>query len=274
MTASEIIELLSQKHLDDVFIPECKNGETRGSNYCRMDAWVMKKSWAHPLVMGYEIKVSRGDFLQDNKWTKYLGLCNEFYFVCPWGLIDKSELPEEAGLIYVNQKATGSTTKKKAPNRTVKIPESIFRYILMSRIKIIKEKNEISKKDFWKSWLSEKDNNKKFSRLISNGIKNIVLEKCQALIKEISEVKEENQQLQNVKKRMQELGVDINKKYFAWDATRKLEEHRKIIPNYLVNYARRLKTDIDNFIDAAQNREKELETRALKQETHHEHAQG
>lgn len=53
-------------------------------------------------VKGYEIKVSRGDFKSDKKWTEYLAFCNQFYFVCPKGMIKLDELPPEIGLIYAD----------------------------------------------------------------------------------------------------------------------------------------------------------------------------
>ena len=52
------------------------------------------------LVTGYEIKVSRGDFLGDQKWKEYLPWCMELYFACPRGLIKKEEIPPQIGLIY------------------------------------------------------------------------------------------------------------------------------------------------------------------------------
>ncbi len=52
---------------------------------------------------GYEVKISRSDFVADDKWQEYLPFCNKFYFVCPPDLIKLSELPPETGLIYVEQ---------------------------------------------------------------------------------------------------------------------------------------------------------------------------
>jgi hypothetical protein len=47
----------------------------------------------------YEIKSSRGDFLCDEKWTKYLGYCTHFSFVAPAGAIFRWELERRVGLI-------------------------------------------------------------------------------------------------------------------------------------------------------------------------------
>lgn len=141
ITAKDVVELLAAKHSDDVFVPECKMGatHTQHGDSGRLDAWAMKKSWARPCAFGYEVKISRADFLQDEKWTGYLPYCNEFYFVCPTGLILPDELPLEAGLLYVAKTATRLFTKKKAPRRQVEIPDTIFRYILHSRVKVVQK---------------------------------------------------------------------------------------------------------------------------------------
>lgn len=47
----------------------------------------------------YEIKSSRGDFLADGKWEKYLAYCTHFSFVAPAGAIFRWELGRDVGLI-------------------------------------------------------------------------------------------------------------------------------------------------------------------------------
>ena len=47
----------------------------------------------------YEIKSSRGDFLADTKWERYLGYCTHFAFVAPAGAIFRWELDRAVGLI-------------------------------------------------------------------------------------------------------------------------------------------------------------------------------
>lgn len=136
MTAADVINLLAQKHSEDVFVPECKTGES-STGYSRMDAWVMKKSWSNPLVVAYEVKVDRQDFLRDDKWRKYLDYCNQFYFVAPKGIIQPEELPADVGLMWVT--GTRLFTKRKAPYRDVVVPEDLYRYILMARAKITRD---------------------------------------------------------------------------------------------------------------------------------------
>jgi len=47
----------------------------------------------------YEIKSSRGDFLCDQKWERYLDYCTHFSFVAPAGAIFRWELGRDVGLI-------------------------------------------------------------------------------------------------------------------------------------------------------------------------------
>ncbi len=47
----------------------------------------------------YEIKSSRGDFLGDAKWERYLPYCTHFSFVAPAGAIFRWELARDVGLI-------------------------------------------------------------------------------------------------------------------------------------------------------------------------------
>lgn len=131
MTSCDIKRILEKKHKDDFFLCEVKTTATvRGLGI--VDAFAMKKSWAHPCITIYEIKVNRNDFLNDNKWMKYLPFCNEFYFICPKDLIKENEIPKDVGLRYIS----GSRVKtiKKAPYRSSSIDNDIFRYILMNRI--------------------------------------------------------------------------------------------------------------------------------------------
>jgi hypothetical protein len=94
ITAQTIVDLLAEKHSSDVFIRECKDGPSVNNSHCRLDAWAMKRSWSSPCTYGYEVKVSRQDFLKDDKWRNYLPYCNEFYFAATKGLIQLEELPE------------------------------------------------------------------------------------------------------------------------------------------------------------------------------------
>lgn len=175
-SSDAIVKLLATRHSKDVFVPECKDGPTHYVSHMRLDAWTMNKSWAHPCATGYEIKVSRSDFLQDNKWHGYLPLCNQFYFVAPKGLIDVSELAPEAGLLAVIGKGHGTRllTQKKAPHRDIELPEAIYRYILMCRVSVTEETFQMDvqeRGDAWRRWLKEKKENQRLGWQVSRRIR-------------------------------------------------------------------------------------------------------
>lgn len=139
MTAKDILGALKQRHCEDVFIPECKTGPTWfNKNLRRLDAWVMKRSWTHFGTIGYEIKVSRGDFYSDKKWREYLPYCHQFYFVCPWGMILPEEVKVDAGLCWVCKNGQRIHIKKRVAKRDIEIPIEILLYILMSRTVIMR----------------------------------------------------------------------------------------------------------------------------------------
>lgn len=64
------------------------------------------------IIRGYEIKLTRPDFLQDKKWQRYLPFCNYFSFVAPKNIIGKDELPPGIGLIevWIEQKKSWDDT--------------------------------------------------------------------------------------------------------------------------------------------------------------------
>jgi len=73
----------------------CPYGEGR-----RLDLFYFNR-WNRE-TKGYEIKVSKEDFLQDHKWQTYLKFCTRFYFIAPTGIIKLEELPDEIGLMEID----------------------------------------------------------------------------------------------------------------------------------------------------------------------------
>lgn len=134
INAKHVVSLLAAKHHEDVFFVEVKDGST-GSNTNRLDAWAMKRTWSPVTMIGYEVKVSKSDYRQDNKWPNYLGLCHELYFVCPdESVIGKAEIHEQVGLMYLTKKGDKLRTIKKAPRRALDpLPTHLMIYLLMSR---------------------------------------------------------------------------------------------------------------------------------------------
>jgi len=172
MTAGDILALLAQRHSGDVFVPECKDGPTVGSSHLRMDAWAMAKSWTAPTIWGYEIKRDRKDFLRDQKLEAYIDYCNEFYLVCPWGVIQPAEVPAEAGLLWVTKTGNRLHQKKKAVYRRIEFPENVVRYILICRAKIDREYSvRPDQTEHWRQWLADKKEKQEIGYQVSRRLK-------------------------------------------------------------------------------------------------------
>jgi hypothetical protein len=232
ITANKIQALLARKHSDDIFVSECKDGPTIATNHLRMDAWTMKRSWTNPLSIAYEIKVSRQDFLNDHKWHNYLNYCNEFYFVCPSGLIDKSELPDEVGLIYIAKTGTRLFKKKPAQRRIVELPVSLLKYILICRAEIRHERYIDSREQnisYWLNWLEEKRESKNLGYNVSRRIANHV----ESVDRENERLKSKMEDYDEFMSRLHELGFDISKPVNSWNIRNKLNELTGQVPDNL-----------------------------------------
>lgn len=210
MTAREIVDLLAAKHSEDVFIPECKDGPSAGCSHRRLDAWAMKKSWSQPTTFGYEVKVSRSDFKQDDKWRDYLGLCSKFYFVCPWALIDPSELPAEAGLLWVAKTGGRLWEKKKAPLRAIdgRDIEGLFRYVLMNRVKITREYEGGTDINFWSEFAAKRSEDRELGRCNSKRVAQTLKERVYRVEAENRRLVEENEKFDDVRKTLKDLGIE------------------------------------------------------------------
>jgi hypothetical protein len=67
----------------------------------QLDVAAMRMSWTRPQLTGFELKISRADFLRDlraGKWRRYLPCVERLFFAVPRGLVDRREVPPECGL--------------------------------------------------------------------------------------------------------------------------------------------------------------------------------
>jgi hypothetical protein len=208
ITAKTILDLLMAKHEKDVCVPECKTGGSwTNSHMQKMDLWTMTRSWAKPKVTVYEIKVSRNDFLQDDKWHGYLPFGNEFYFVSPPSLIDKTELPPEAGLMVTSKNGTRLYTKKKAPFRDVTIPESVWRYLLMWRSRIDVDMERQTRLQYWQKFLENRQYTSELGFQVSKGLREMIKTEIAQVRHENNALKLENKGLQAVKNFLTSNGI-------------------------------------------------------------------
>lgn len=208
--ASEITRLLGVRHKNDVFVPECKNGPTHTASHRRLDAWVMSKSWSKPLVTGYEIKVSRSDFLSDDKWHDYLDYCNEFYFVTPYKMISPDEIPAGTGLLWVSKHGVRLFKKRAAEYRDIEIPQSVFRYILMCRAHIqAPNYYREGSQEYWSKWLENKKIDYEFGYRVSKSIRAEIDKEIKVVGDENKRLQEKIKSLETIKTMLEEAGINI-----------------------------------------------------------------
>lgn len=98
------------------------------------DVVTIKPSYTRFCLHIYEIKVSRSDFLGDirrDKWRGYLNHCHRLYFATPVGMVEKDEIPEDAGWIVRGPK--GWQVRKAAPSRGIEIPTNTLLSMLFMK---------------------------------------------------------------------------------------------------------------------------------------------
>lgn len=208
MRAPELFDLIAAKHSKDVVVGECKVGS---SPSIRIDAWAMLRSWVNPWTYVYEIKVSRADFLADNKMHFYLPYANYAYVVCVKGICEPDELPAGFGLLVASKNLRRLHTVRKAPHREVEIPEEFWRYVAMTRVApcYVRRPHHIDRKEQWEGWLELTKEKKSLGHMVGGRIGEIV----GAVESENAELKRQNGALGKLKELADKLGVDLGYVY-------------------------------------------------------------
>lgn len=169
ITSTDIKRALGEKHWRDFFLTEVKSGSswmTIKGDMKILDALAIRKSWTSPCFTGYEIKVSRSDFLRDSKFYTYEELCNCLYIVCPKGMIERTEVPESVGLMYYDPDKKTITTKKKAIFRKIEYSPDMLLYIIYSRLDSDRYPFFSDKQEYYKAYIEGKRDNRELGRAI------------------------------------------------------------------------------------------------------------
>ncbi len=104
MTVNEIKEVIRRLGgFYSVYVPEFTMGQLR----CDVALIDVDKRW----IRGFEIKVSRSDFLKDEKWQRYSEFCSSLSLVCPKDMIKPEEIPRPFGLLYVSNEPYAYSTR-------------------------------------------------------------------------------------------------------------------------------------------------------------------
>lgn len=147
--------------------------------------------WANnEKLIAFEIKTFRQDFTNDvnkfiHKHEYALGASNEFYYVCPQNLIDKTEVPEVAGLIYVDKSCKLKTIKQaQYRNKDIKFSLSLFQALAKRATR--KPLTDIKQRTIKLAGeeISEEEFNNKIELLVSLSNKEIIKKEAVLLFKE------------------------------------------------------------------------------------------
>ncbi len=217
--SSQVIkDRLFARHGGDICVEEALIG--RGGSQ-RFDFWTMKPTWTAEVCQGYEIKVSRSDFLKDNKWQNYLPFCTEFYFVCPSGLILPEELPEGVGLLWCAKTGGMLFTKRKARHQDIP-PENLalmLRHVLMWRYERTLPRTP-------KQILVEIETDNDWNRKIKASIERQVIKKVGDLQKQNESLKHVNENLEHTARWLKHNDIDPKASSY-WRMQDKLDDLKK-----------------------------------------------
>jgi hypothetical protein len=209
----------------------------------------MPRRWSPLKTIGYEIKVSRQDFLNDDKWHEYLGFVNELWFACPWELIKPDEIPPGVGLLWMN--AGGRLVRKKKAVRQkmtaeMKMPMA---YILMSRANIVPPRvfgtnpDPEPTEDDWRQWLAGAETNRPIMRLIEDELERRV----QSVYDENADLKRQISRVEAVKEKLRSLGIDPN--ISVWSIEDRIEELRSVVPKSQIRSIHRAADEMKRMAD-------------------------
>lgn len=249
ITSRDVRDLLEIKHRDDKIVHEAPTGPHAGRGYGQIDTWVLRTSWTQATTIGYEIKVTRRDFLADQKWMKYLPLCNEFYFVVAPGVCGLEEVPEAAGLMVCSKNAARLFTKKKAPYREAEDLDLIFRAVLMNRAHILPGRNSgqvMSRQE----WIERLRRDVEGGRGLCQMVRGPMLDELRVAEREAREAKDAVKRYEEFRERLTDAGFDPDAGVWKFrdELRRKLGTHVKPIVERAV-------TDLTRTLKAIENAE-------------------
>jgi hypothetical protein len=120
MNAQDVQNQLSKmERWANIYVPEYTYGDLR------IDAIIIDTD--HKWIRGFEVKVSRSDFINDDKWENYSSFCSSLSIVCPWGLIKKEEINKPFGLLWVSR--NGSHQWERRPKNFQKREALAWRFL-------------------------------------------------------------------------------------------------------------------------------------------------
>lgn len=248
--SQDIKKALSVRHRLDLFLTEVKNGPTM-TGLKVIDALAVAKSWSKPCISGYEIKVSRNDFIRDTKWPAYLEMTNRFSFVCPKGLISPDDLPKNVGLIYFNPDKGTLYTKRAPIFRQIDLPENMLYYLLMNRVDSASYPFFNNKAEYFKEYLENKSGNKGLGK----AVKTKLTKEVDSLQRKVDRLEKENRMLSKDAEAAREVEVLLNNLGIYVFNSSEIPKHvkgliRSNLPTSTRNAIKRINEDLSKIVSS------------------------
>lgn len=200
-------------------MPECKDGATQTRAHRRIDGWAMLRTWSPPTIIGYEIKAARGDWTRDQKLGDYLRMCHLLFVVAEKGIVNLSELPDGVGLLEP-MGADRLKMVRKAARRDGPIHEGVYQYVLMCRTDVKSETAKDNHADrvraYQQMMVDAKDVGESVARIVSRRVQE-ERERANAAERRAG-------RLENIDRRLRELGLDPTRETSEWRLDERLGE--------------------------------------------------
>lgn len=165
--------LLAQRHSKDVWVPGCAVG-SRAQGCRELDGWALLRTWSPITTIGYEVKVSRSDWLRDQKVGEYMGRVHLMYVVAPKGVVRVEELPAGCGLLEVTDNGRRLLTRVKPVRNPEPDDRRLLLYVLMCRARVVADWHEANQAgpglDFWRGVAERKVESHLVGRLVSKRV--------------------------------------------------------------------------------------------------------
>lgn len=248
MNARQVVDLLRDRHKDDVFVPECKDGPTWGGEHLRLDAWAMRRSWTRPASFGYEVKVARSDWLRDGKIDAYLPLVSELYVVAPRGVLTIDELPAGVGFLEVAATGRRLLTKRKARAHAPdpEAQRTLLQYVLMSRAKI--EAGAPRDPSAWRRWVDERREFADIGHRVSRRLRELYERDVEDVRGQLAAVAPKLATIAAFEERLRSLGVRFVQRGERWMAE-EVAAHAGRLPDGARRRLERIVADLREFAE-------------------------
>ena len=125
----------------------------RGTGIPIPDVMTMKYSYTQSDMTIYDIKAFRSDFLNDvneAKYKKYLTFCDRFYFATQIGLLTKTDIPQDAGLIVYNPGKDTWSVVKASPRHNADLDRIHWQSLLMAKVATLTRVRSLKERVDWR----------------------------------------------------------------------------------------------------------------------------